>query len=335
MNQERELTQPVRLCDDRGRLNPAAVGWSRQPLHVGNLRGRWLRKKRWNYWAITTDTHLFSVTISNLDYAAVVFVYFLDFATKAFHEQTVLAPLGAGVFMPETVTGALEFRSSRLDVLMNDDGRQVLLRVNSRDFGGRTLAAEFTVHRPDGYESINVVIPWADDTFQFTSKQPALPAAGSVQLGDERIDFEGFACLDYGRGIWPFSSTWNWASGSGVRNGRTIGLNLGGRWTDGTGMTENGLVVDGVATKIGDDLLFEYDSSDFMRPWRIRTAGSDAVDLEFVPFFERVAKTNALIVRSEVHQMIGRFRGRVTTAAGETLAVDGLVGWAEEHRARW
>lgn len=335
MNQERELTQPVRLCDDRGRLNPAAVGWSRQPLHVGNLRGRWLRKKRWNYWAITTDTHLFSVTISNLDYAAVVFVYFLDFVTKAFHEQTVLAPLGAGVFMPETVTGALEFRSSRLDVLMNDDGRRVLLRVNSRDFGGRTLAAEFTVHRPDGYESINVVIPWADDTFQFTSKQPALPAAGSVQLGDERIDFEGFACLDYGRGIWPFSSTWNWASGSGVQNGRTIGLNLGGRWTDGTGMTENGLVVDGVATKIGDDLLFEYDSSDFMRPWRIRTAGSDAVDLEFVPFFERVAKTNALIVRSEVHQMIGRFRGRVTTAAGETLAVDGLVGWAEEHRARW
>lgn len=335
MNQERELTQPVRLCDDRGRLNPAAVGWSRQPLHVGNLRGRWLRKKRWNYWAITTDTHLFSVTISNLDYAAVVFVYFLDFVTKAFHEQTVLAPLGAGVFMPETVTGALEFRSSRLDVLMNDDGQQVLLRVNSRDFGGRTLAAEFTVHRPDGYESINVVIPWADDTFQFTSKQPALPAAGSVQLGDERIDFEGFACLDYGRGIWPFSSTWNWASGSGVQNGRTIGLNLGGRWTDGTGMTENGLVVDGVATKIGDDLLFEYDSSDFMRPWRIRTAGSDAVDLEFVPFFERVAKTNALIVRSEVHQMIGRFRGRVTTAAGETLAVDGLVGWAEEHRARW
>ena len=252
---------------------------------------------------------MFSVTISNLDYAAVVFVYFLDFVTKAFHEQTVLAPLGAGVFMPETVTGALEFRSSRLDVLMNDDGRQVLLRVNSRDFGGRTLAAEFTVHRPDGYESINVVIPWADDTFQFTSKQPALPAAGSVQLGDERIDFEGFACLDYGRGIWPFSSTWNWASGSGVQNGRTIGLNLGGRWTDGTGMTENGLVVDGVATKIGDDLLFEYDSSDFMRPWRIRTAGSDAVDLEFVPFFERVAKTNALIVRSEVHQMIGRFHG--------------------------
>src|SRR5690554_378675 len=125
MKQERELTQPVNLCDESGRLNRAAVGWSRHPLHVGNLRGRWLRKKRWNYWAVTTDTHLFSVTVSNLDYAAVVFVYWLDFGTKAFHEQTVLVPLGAGVHMPETVTGRIEFRSSRLHVLMDDDDLQV------------------------------------------------------------------------------------------------------------------------------------------------------------------------------------------------------------------
>lgn len=86
---------------------------------------------------------------------------------------------------------------------------------------------------------------------------------------------------------------------------------FGGRWTDGTGMTENGLVVDGVTTKIGDDLRFEYDDTDFMRPWRIRTATSDQVDLQFVPFFERVAATNALIVRSVVHQMIGHFHGQV------------------------
>lgn len=323
------------LCDERGRLNRSAVGWSRRPLHACNLEGRWLRKKRWNYWAVTTETHLFSATVSHLDYAAVVFVYFLDFETEWFHEQTVLAPLGAGVQMPETVTGDIDFRSSGLAVRMNDDGRQIQLAVDSRNFGGRPLRAEFAVRRPDGHESINVVIPWSDDTFQFTSKQPALPATGVVELGAERIGFDGFACLDYGRGIWPYSSTWNWASGSGVQDGRTVGLNLGGRWTDGTDMTENGLVVDGVATKISDDLVFEYDSKDFMKPWRIRTAVTDAVDLEFVPFFERVAKTNALIIRSEVHQMIGRFRGRVVTAEGETLKIDGLVGWAEEHHARW
>lgn len=335
MQQERELTIPVDLCDRHGRLNPSAIGWSRQPLHRCNLSGRWLRKKRFNYWAITTDTHLFSVTVSNLDYAAVIFLYLLDFETKAFHEQTVLVPFGKGVHMPESSTGKIEFSSSRLRVIMDDDSQKITLQAASPDFGGRPLTAEFVVQRPAGHESVNVVIPWNAKTFQFTSKQPALPAVGVVQVADERIDFNGFAHLDLGRGIWPFKSVWNWAAGSGVQGDRTVGLNLGGRWTDGTGMTENGLVVDGLVTKIGDDLRFEYDDTDFMRPWHIRTAMTDQIDLEFVPFFERVAKTNALIIRSQVHQMIGHFRGRVTTADGELIAIENLVGWAEEHRARW
>ena len=39
--QEREITDPVDLCDEKGRLNPDAVGWSRSPLI------RWLRSRRW------------------------------------------------------------------------------------------------------------------------------------------------------------------------------------------------------------------------------------------------------------------------------------------------
>lgn len=45
-NQERELTDPVTLCLPNGRLNLAAVGWSRNPLHRCNLTGRRLAKKR-------------------------------------------------------------------------------------------------------------------------------------------------------------------------------------------------------------------------------------------------------------------------------------------------
>src|SRR5690625_3924617 len=138
MRREPELTKQVALCDDKGRLNSAAVGWSRTPLHRCNLNGRWLRKKRFNYWAITTDTHLFSATVSNLDYAGVIFIYLLDFETKAFHEQTVLAPLGRGVHMPENVTGTIDYKSPRLSVFMNDDGRTITLRAASPDFGGKS-----------------------------------------------------------------------------------------------------------------------------------------------------------------------------------------------------
>ena len=79
---------------------------------------------------------------------------------------------------------------------------------------------------------------------------------------------------------------------------------------------------------------FTYDPTDFMRPWRM-VSPDGRLDLEFVPFLERVAKTNLLVITSEVHQMFGRYRGTVKTDDGEVIAIDGLIGFAEEHHARW
>jgi hypothetical protein len=46
---ERELTEPVDLCTPDGELDPAALGWSRRPLHRANLHGRFGINKRWDY----------------------------------------------------------------------------------------------------------------------------------------------------------------------------------------------------------------------------------------------------------------------------------------------
>ena len=124
------------------------------------------------------------------------------------------------------------------------------------------------MERPIGHETLNVVIPWSDIQFQYTSKQNTLPAVGYVQLDNERLEFASpaFGCLDYGRGVWPEHTVWNWGSASGVQGGRTVGLNLGGQWTDGTGMTENGICIDGRLTKISEDVVFEYDRAAMMKP---------------------------------------------------------------------
>lgn len=123
--------------------------------------------------------------------------------------------------------------------------------------------------------------------------------------------------------------------GSGVVNDKTIGLNFGGQWTDGTGQNENGIVVDGVLHKLDDDIKWQYDKKDYMRPWLLQTAQTKAVDLSFVPLFERKAITKAVVIQSAVHQMIGHFSGTVTTPAGEQLKIDSMLGWAEDHVARW
>jgi hypothetical protein len=120
-----------------------------------------------------------------------------------------------------------------------------------------------------------------------------------------------------------------------MKDGRTVGVNLGAGCTDGTGMNENGLCIDGKLIKLSEDMVFNYDTMDFMAPWRLTTSVTDRVKLTFSPFFERVAKTDAFIIRSEVHQMIGRFTGTLKTDEGETIQIEDAIGWAEDHNARW
>jgi hypothetical protein len=336
-NQERELTTPVNLCLPNGRLNPAAVGWSRRPLHQCNLRGRWPRKKKWNYWAITSESHLFSATISHLDYAGLVFVYYADFASQQLTEVTKLLPLGWGCSMPDEVNANVIHDSSGFHLAMRQSDSGVTLDVDVANFEGRPLTAHFDIIMPPQHETLNVVVPWDERTFQFTSKQNCLPATGVVTIGEQTTRFDrpqSFGCLDFGRGIWPRRCRWNWGSASGWQNGRTIGLNLGGQWTDGTGSTENGICVDGRLHKLSEDLTWHYSRDDFIQPWRI-TAPSGAVDLTFTPFMERLAASDVWLVRSAVHQMFGRYNGTIVTTDEERIIVHDLVGWAEDHVALW
>jgi hypothetical protein len=41
------------------------------------------------------------------------------------------------------------------------------------------------------------------------------------------------------------------------------------------------------------------------------------------------------VIFSEVHQVFGRYRGHAITDNGEIIQIEDLIGFAEEHRARW
>lgn len=335
---ERELTGPVDECLPDGRLNPAAVGWSRRPLLRSNLRG-WGRNKRWDYWCVTTDTHLFSVTYSDVDYLAILNAWVLDFATKRVWTRDAAVPLGVGVSLPDTVDGGpMTFDGRGLSLAIEPEPDGTRLRAAFRS-GGVPVEAEVFVALPDGHETLSVVIPWSETRFQYTSKHNTRPATGVVTVGDETFAFgphnHAFGCLDYGRGVWPYRTRWNWGSASGPSDGRVVGLQLGGKWTDGTGATENALCIDGRLHKLSEDLVWEYSPHDWLRPWRITTPLSSRVDLCFEPFHERASKLDLGVLGTEVHQCFGHYSGTVVTDDGTLVAVDRVLGWAEEARMRW
>jgi len=336
---EPEIVSPVDLTLPSGRLNRAAVGWSRTPLHRCVLPVGWPRRKRWEFWGVTTDTHMLRLTYGCTDYVGTITVSLLDYATGKCVEHASLVPLAWGMEFPERVAGAdIHFaaRGARLAITEETGGTRLRANVDTR---AMQLDVDVFVALPPQHETLSVVIPWSDSSFQYTSKHNTRPATGHVKLNEVLYEFgadnHAFGCLDHGRGVWPYDTAWNWAAASGVQGDRVIGLNLGGKWTDGTGMTENGICVDGRLHKLGEDLQWEYDRRDFRRPWRIHAPQSQRVDLTFTPWIDEQQTINLVFVRTELHWCLGRFTGFVVTDDGERIAVHDLLGWAEEHLARW
>ena len=325
----REITEPVDLCDRRGRLNPAAVGWTRTPLHRSNLRG-WGRTKRWEHWGVVTPRHVVGLTVSSLDYAGVHGIYVLDRATGIETRRDVVAPLAARAQLPEH-SGGGPVRAAAGGLLISTDDSLESTRLHARADG---VQVDLVVERPEPHESLGVVVPWSERLFQYTVKDVARRVAGRMVVAgqEHRVEAEdSWAVLDHGRGRWPYAVTWNWGAGSGVVDDVVVGLQLGGQWTDGTGASENALVVDGRLHPLDELLEWDYDTRDPSRPWRIR---GQHVDVALEPFHQRVATTNLGVLASHTHQSFGHWSGHVVVD-GRQLPVDGLVGWAEEARQRW
>jgi hypothetical protein len=263
----REITETVDLCLPNGRLNPEAVGRTRTALHRSSLRG-WGRTKRWEYWGIMTPDLFVGLTISSLDYAAVPSIYLVNRATGEHRTIGGLVPLARGTSIPDTLP---PFEASTRwgggagtgELRMHSDTSATSIRGSAPGF-------VIDATSPDDGDALGVVVPWSDRLFQYTLKDVARPVSGTITVDgrDYPIGEGSWAVLDRGRGRWPYRMTWNWAAGSGLVDGRRIGLQLGGRWTDGTGSTENAVFVDGVQHYIDEELAWQYDLDDQHSPWR-------------------------------------------------------------------
>ena len=342
---QRELGEPSPLLDDQGRL--IQIGWARQPLLDCNLEAarfyalrslQRFRIKRWDYYGLTTPTHFYSFTLADLGYAGQAFAYVVDLEAGTYHEQTLTLPLARGIALPRNSTeGVSAFKGNKARFIFRAEPEGRHLSVEWPGFGGKGLAAEVHLRLPPDHESMVIVIPIADKRFYYNRKVNCLPAEGWIEYEGVRVDLdptESLGNMDWGRGVWEYRSFWVWASASGfLPDRRRVGLNLGLGFGDTSAATENALIMEGRIHKLGQ-VDIAYNADDFMQPWRM-TSPDGRADLEFVPFLERVAATNLLLIASQVHQMFGHYRGTIVADDGETLHLDGLVGFAEEHHARW
>lgn len=329
---EPEIAAPTTLVGPSGRLNRAAIGWAPQPIidtsGLGPGRGR---NKRWEYWNVVTPTHILAATVSSIDYACVPEVWILDRVSgrEWSRSDTVIPPRNTEL-AARLEHGPSRTRARELEIEITEEPGGTRIRAEIPDASFDVFAA-----LDPGHERLALVVPWSDTRFQYTVKDVARPATGTLRLDGRELTLPvgaSWAVLDHGRGRWPYNIAWNWGAGSGRSGDRVIGVQVGAQWTAGTGVSENAFFVDGRMHKIHGETEWHYDLADWRAPWRVAGGGLDAV---FTPFHVKRSRMNLLVLAGSTDQCFGEWAGTFTSEAGSEIRFSGITGWAEAVHNRW
>ncbi|MEF9876858.1 MAG: DUF2804 domain-containing protein [Gordonibacter sp.] len=336
----------------------AARGWATQPLlHYDRARikaSRW-RIKEWDYYLVGDDSYAVALTLSDLGYAGLVSASLVDFEQGAYKTTSVVTPLPLGRFkLPaSSKEGVSAFENDRVSFRFEAaDGVRALSARFARFDGDDDLTFE-AVLDDEPRDSMVIVTPWAEDpkAFYYNQKIVGMQARGSFKKGLVVHGFApngSFGLLDWGRGVWTRDNTWFWAVAQGWQDGKggvapgshRFGLNLGYGFGDTSSASENMVFVDGVAHKLhrvdfgvperggSRDARKVVDRFDLLKPWHVRD-DQNRLDLVFTPLLDRVDAMDFALIRTDQHQVFGRFDGTVVLDDGSPFKVAGLPGSAE------
>ena len=165
-------------------------------------------------------------------------------------------------------------------------------------------------------------------------------AAGTVRIGGQTYTFDpadSFGVLDWGRGVWTYHNTWYWGSASGQVDGVPFGWNIGYGFGDTSAASENMLFYDGRTHKLGQvtfHIPMAGKREDYLAPWRF-TSDDGRFEMDFAPILDRAACTDVKLIKSDQHQVFGRFTGTALLDDGTPVRVKDLLGFAEKVENKW
>ena len=359
---QREITAPGPLLDGRGRL--CETGWARSLVKAYDrkaIRAGALRIKEWDYYCALSDGFGAAFTMADNGYMGMISAVLVDLSAAAEISASimVLCPLGSLNAPASSESGDFRYEKKGMALrFLRRPGERVIeidwpeLRAVSRDGsakraglanipsaldGRRGLSGRLVLSQPP-MDSMVIATPFREKetAFYYNHKVNCMPVSGSLDFGGKAIQFtpaDSSAVLDWGRGVWTYSNTWYWASCSSRLEGKPFGFNLGYGFGDTSAASENTIFYGGTAHKLGG-IRFTIPPDSFLKPWRM-ASDDGRFDMGFTPILDRASDTNLLLLRSNQHQVFGRYSGRAVLDSGRELRVENLIGFAEKVVNRW
>ena len=340
-----EITEQIPLLDEQGNLTRA--GYAKRLLPVYDrkkVRGGVTRLKEWDYYYVGNDRFGVALTIADNSYMGLDSISFLSFEKKPWEitkSPMSAFPMGRTGLPAQSDAGITASSGKRHAILFQvTDGRRQLTAHMEKFKDGKPIDVEITL-TDEPKESVVICTPFnKPGHFYYNQKINCMRASGVVQIGEERYHFapeDSFGVLDWGRGVWTYHNTWYWGSASGSADGVDFGFNIGYGFGDTSAATENMLFYAGKAHKLSKvtfGIPMKDGKEDYLKPWRF---GSDngRFEMDFEPVIDRTSCTDIKLIKSDQHQVFGRFTGTAILDDGRKIAVRNLMGFAEKVENKW
>jgi len=339
MDQHRIVTAGP-LLDAHGVL--AQRGYATAPLLAyrrGDIAAPPWRIKEWDFYQVSNDEYCVQFTIGHASYAGQLTLTFFRFADGLRFDRTAMlvAPFGR-LGMPASAEEGITVCRGGVSIGFRvEAGRRWLRAETTATKDTPAMRARIALDAPPA-DRLVIATPFHEypEAFYYNQKINCLPADGFVQVGDERFVFSpdtAFGLLDWGRGVWPFSTEWFWGNGSTRLDGHLFGFNIGDGFGDTSAASENMLLYDGVAHKLSK-VSFDADSPHVMDP---KHFGSDdgRFEMDFTPVYDRVTSTKLAFVDNRCHQVFGTFTGTAVLDDGRAIHVTDMMAFAEHAVNHW
>ena len=339
---QHEITRAVPLLNARGELTEPGYAKSLLPVYRrADIKASPLRDKEWDYYLINNGRFALALTVADNGYMGLDSVSLLDFENgwEITKSPMSVLPLGK-TGLPETsASGVTEHSGKGYYLRFEVANARRDLHAHMDAFGPEGSLDAHVVLTDEPAESMVICTPFdKPHHFYFNQKINCLRAEGFVRYGGKTYDFQpadSFGVLDWGRGVWTYHNTWYWGSASWQVDGVPFGWNIGYGFGDCSAASENMLFYDGKAHKLnGVTFHIPGGEKDFLAPWTF-TSDDGRFEMEFTPVLDRASCTDFKVLKSDQHQVFGRFTGRAVLDDGRVIEVKDLPGFAEKVENKW
>ena len=293
---QHEITRARPLLDSRG--NIAEPGYAKRLLPVyrrADVKAPAYRIKEWDYYLVNNGRYALALTVADNGYMGMDSISFLDFEN---HWQQTLSPMCAFPMGRRKLPES----SQTGDVAVSGKGYELAFRHTSE---GRLLL------------------------FKMENFASGRPIEGRVLLTEEPEESMVICTPFHKRGHFYFNQKINCL--------RASGWNIGYGFGDTSVATENMLFFAGKAHKLGRvtfNIPRRGGELDYMSPWTFSSDDS-RFEMDFRPVLDRAACTDFRLLKSDQHQVFGRFTGTAVLDGGRRIRVKDFPGFAERVENKW